>query len=129
MNGLPESIVVKIDRPPVEEGCWHWTGGRTSHGYGTLWFDGRSQRAHRVVYEALVGPIPDGLVIDHLCRNRLCVNPDHLEPVTLLENIRRGQGNGSKTHCPSGHEYTPENTRRNALGWRYCRTCKRIDGH
>jgi hypothetical protein len=69
--------------------CWEWTG-RTDQGYGRVSIGGRQLRAHRVVYERLVGRVPDGLVLDHLCRNRGCVNPDHLEPVTNEENIRRG---------------------------------------
>lgn len=68
--------------------CWNWTGG-TSTVYGLFWFDNRMVRAHRWVYEHLVGPIPDGMQLDHLCRNTKCVNPDHLEPVTQQENIAR----------------------------------------
>lgn len=80
--------------------------------------------AHRVAYETWVGPIPDGLTIDHLCRNRLCIEPTHLEPVTNRENIQRG-GNSLKTHCPQGHPYDEVNTasRNNR---RYCRTCERV---
>lgn len=71
-----------------EDGCWEWTGAKTAAGYGQ--FTRRKEYAHRHAYEDLVGPIPEGLVIDHLCRNPSCVNPDHLEPVTQRENIRRG---------------------------------------
>ena len=70
--------------------CWEWTGGRSSAGYGYITAGGRKQPVHRVVYELLVGPIPEGLALDHLCRNVRCVNPDHLEPVTWRENVRRG---------------------------------------
>jgi hypothetical protein len=97
-------------------------------GYGAFMVGGRNVRVHRWAYETLVGPIPDGLVIDHLCRVRNCVNPDHLEPVTHRENIRRGEAgawNRVKTHCPQGHEYTPENTRYSGTT-RNCRECQRI---
>ena len=103
--------------------CWLWTGV-TSKGYGLMGAGGRKYRVHRFAYELLVGPIPDGLVLDHLCRVRNCVNPAHLEPVTDLENILRGE-RASKTHCIHGHEFTPENTSRNAAGHRDCLTCKR----
>jgi HNH endonuclease len=85
--------------------------------------------AHRVVYETLVGPIPDGLVIDHLCRNPRCVRPDHMEPVTNQVNVLRGIGitalRKQKTHCPAGHAYSLENTRYSKEGKRNCRTCAR----
>lgn len=109
--------------------CWEWTGAKT-RGYGSFATETGGKRAHRVAYELLVGPIPDGLVIDHLCRNTSCVNPDHLEPVTQAENVRRGfnpgPGHGIRTHCPHGHAYTPENTRIQArTGAQICRTCTR----
>lgn len=98
-------------------------------GYGALSIFGQRVYAHRFSYELHVGPIPEGLVIDHLCRNRLCVNPDHLEPVTSQENVRRGhEALGVRqyaTHCKNGHEYTPENTLITVEGWRSCRTCSR----
>ena len=85
--------------------------------------------AHRVVYEILVGPIPVGLELDHLCRNRACVNPDHLEPVTTRTNLLRGYSpwacRARQTHCKRGHEFTPENTYGTGDGRRYCRTCRR----
>jgi hypothetical protein len=104
-----------------------WTGGKTIGGYGM--FSGNASRAtigrdmaHRWSYEYHVGPIPEGLDIDHLCRNRACVNPEHLEPVTRAENIRRAAQ--VKTHCPSGHEYTEENTYiRPGTIHRKCRAC------
>lgn len=107
--------------------CWLWTGCKTGAGYGQLTHRGQSGlRAHRVTYEALVGPIPAGLVLDHLCRNRACVNPYHLEPVPQRVNVLRGESsaarNARKTHCPRGHEYDNSNTRIYA-GRRYCRAC------
>lgn len=105
--------------------CWEWTASK-AHGYG--YFNG--SRAHRFAYELLVGPIPDGLVIDHLCRNRGCVNPDHLEPVTQRENTMRGYSfsrlHARKTHCIRGHEFTPENTKTRSNGARICRECMRL---
>lgn len=89
-----------------------------------------SKSAHREAYKAFKGEIPDGLELDHLCRVRNCVNPDHLEPVTRLENARRGIGGlmaglrqRAKTHCPAGHPYAPENTYFRANGNRMCVTC------
>jgi hypothetical protein len=112
----------------TQGGCWEWLAYRDRKGYGVF---GR-QRAHRVAYELLVGPIPDGLQIDHLCRNPSCVNPDHLEPVTLVENTRRGIAwqvagakNAAKTHCPTGHPYDDANTLILSRGRRDCRTCQR----
>lgn len=112
------------------DGCWLWTAS-TSQGYGRIWTptpDGGRMlaQAHRVAYELLVGPIPDGLYLDHLCRNRLCVRPDHLEPVTNGENVLRGKSgpaeNARKTHCIAGHPFDEKNTRYSA-GKRWCRAC------
>lgn len=113
----------------VRDECWPWLGRIASNGYGQY---RRHDLAHRAVYEALVGSIPEGLHIDHLCRNRWCVRPDHLEPVTQAENNRRsraGEVNGARqralTHCKRNHEFTPENTYVGTGGRRVCRTCKR----
>lgn len=115
--------------------CWPWLGVRTYNGYGRFKLTARKSpvRAHRLAYEEMVGPIPEGLVIDHLCRNRLCVNPDHLEPVTNRENLLRGEGiaaiNAAKTHCVKGHPFDEVNTYiEPSNGKRKCRTCRRADG-
>lgn len=113
--------------------CWLWTGYIKPTGYGAIkgpWPSTKNMHAHRATYELLVGPIPEGLVIDHLCRVRSCVNPEHLEPVTTWENLMRGETvyarNLAKTHCPQGHELTPDNCvkRPNKRG-RDCKTCHR----
>lgn len=114
------------DYDPKLGKCWIWTAGK-SLGYG--FFNSRftQVRAHRVSYEWLVGPIPDGLVIDHLCHVKECVNPSHLDAVTLAENTRRRRSpNSAKAQCPHGHEYNEENTHWTENGWRLCRTCARI---
>lgn len=112
------------------EGCWEWRGARDVTGYGRVRFGGRLLLVHRAVYELVVGAIPAGLQIDHLCRNRSCCNPDHLEPVTRRENILRGVSvvarNAVKTHCIRGHEFTLENTRATGTGNRACRACEPI---
>jgi hypothetical protein len=114
--------------------CWNWTGAIGSGGYGNFYAGGgrterRTMGAHHYAYELLVGPVPEGKCLDHLCRNRRCVNPDHLEVVTRGENVLRGDGDLARaaraSHCKHGHEFTPENTHINAKGWRCCRTCWR----
>jgi hypothetical protein len=105
------------------DGCWLWTAALTS-GYGA-W---GNRRAHRLVYEALVGPIPQGLQLDHLCRNRACVRPEHLEPVTQQVNLARGNGlparRARQTECIYGHPFDAANTLVTKFG-RVCRTCNR----
>ena len=107
--------------------CWEWTRGKTAAGYGRI----GNQYTHRLVWEFLVGPIPDGLEMDHLCRNVGCVNPDHLEPVTHAENMRRGHGNNAfrnATHCKRGHPFDEANTYRFTTSkgkpGRACRRCR-----
>lgn len=115
-----------------ESGCWLWDGYITPKGYGTVRFNGKNVRAHRLSYELHIGAIPKGLQLDHLCRVRHCINPAHLEPVTLQENLRRGLGginNAIKTHCPHGHPYDRANTRTRRRGrgtGRLCRACSRL---
>lgn len=125
--GLVERFWSKVDRSGE---CWVWTAGKSGGGYGSFTVNGKSAQAHRFAYELLVGPIPGGLVLDHLCRNRACVRADHLDPVTERENLLRGVGaaarNARKTHCHKGHEFTPENTYVYAAsGFRMCRACRR----
>jgi hypothetical protein len=103
--------------------CWQWVGSATTGGYGTVRVGGASVRAHRWVYEELVGPIPQGLVLDHLCRNPGCVNPDHLEPVTQKENVQRSL-HCTRRWCPAGHDlHDPENTYPGKR--RRCKPCTR----
>ena len=113
--------------PEPTSGCWLWMGAMRSNGYGHMWLGDRAVGAHRISYEHWRGPITRGLPLDHLCRVRSCVNPEHLEPVTIRENLIRGIGfaaeNARKTHCPAGHAYTPENTHRDVHGGRKCRAC------
>lgn len=116
------------DYRPDLSPCWLWTASRDGKGYGQFKLNGRYVRAHRYAYELLIGPIPEGAELDHLCRVRHCTRHDHLEPVTHQENARRGEAGINhrvKTCCPAGHLYDAVNTR-TYKGGRYCLTCKRL---
>ena len=125
---MPRRLSVNdLYEPEPNSGCWLWTGVTDSWGYGRA---GRAGMAHRVFYERIVGAIPKGLTLDHKCRVRCCVNPDHLEPVTLRENLRRGSGfpglNARKTHCRLGHDLSdPRVLYLTPTGKRNCRICRR----
>lgn len=121
---LPDNFVSKVKRSD----CLHWTGSLNSSGYGTFGVAGKAKLAHRVAYEALVGPIPEGMTIDHLCRVTHCVNVAHMEVVTRAENLRRsryarGQYVGGR--CAMGHELTGDNVLVKKQGTAVCRTCRR----
>ena len=134
---LEERFWEKVNKDgPLWNGthCYVWMGGTGQGGYGAFWIGRkatkthRKVKAHRVAYELLLGPIPEGLEIDHLCRNRVCVNPTHLEAVTHQLNVLRGQGraaiNAQRTYCTQGHPYDLINTEIYD-GRRYCRACRR----
>lgn len=136
---MPESLMdrwkLRVQQDEAT-GCWVWIGARWPRGYGKLSMPGTQKRvaAHRWGYEQLVGSIPDGMELDHLCRNHSCVNPAHLEPVSHVENVRRGvagEVNGGRnravTHCPKGHPYDAANTYKRPDGkpGRNCRACSR----
>lgn len=112
--------------------CWVWDGSLNPKGYGRAWVEGKLQYPHRIAYEAIIGHIPTGYDIDHLCRTHACYNPEHLEAVTRKENLRRGKGNQNvgKTHCPQGHPYSGDNLWVGKAGGynnRRCLICKRAD--
>lgn len=108
-------------------GCWEWSGGTNSEGYGNFSLKNQAVKAHRYSFGYFKGEIPKGFVVDHLCRNHKCVNPDHLEAVSNKTNIIRGVGLASqeskRTHCPFGHEYTEDNIYRTKNKYRNCKAC------
>ena len=133
---LPERILRLIY--VTEDGCWIWTGYRNPKGYGHVRHNGRKRLIHRITYEEIRGPVPEGLELDHLCRVRECCNPRHLEAVTHAENVRRGDlaayrrgaemrgaQQRAKTHCPQGHPYSGGNLYVQPDGGRKCRECMR----
>lgn len=129
-SGLPETVE-KFIIPEPNSGCWLWLGAARSKRsrYGSHHHNGKQYLTHRLVYELLVGPIPAELQIDHLCRNRICCNPDHLEPVTIRTNLLRGEtlaaANAAKTHCLHGHPLSGENLYLHPNGGRICKECGR----
>lgn len=127
MEHIPERIFDQLAFEP-NTGCWLWAGKVRGDGYVRFNDNGKGVYGHRFMYEHLIGVIPEGLTIDHLCRVRSCLNPQHLEPVTMKVNILRGISpfavNARKTHCVHGHEYTAENTISLKNG-RECKECRR----
>jgi hypothetical protein len=127
-----KNILERFERyvmPEPNSGCWFWMGGLSAGGYGQITFSNpkTTKKAHRVAWELHRGPVPAGLELDHLCRMRSCVTPDHLEPVTRRENTLRGEGvtsqNAHKTHCVNGHPLSGRNLLVKS-GWRTCRACQ-----
>lgn len=125
---LEERFAAKYTVDPAA-GCWIWRAAKNEDGYGRIWVAGRNALAYKALYELRFGAVADGLELDHLCRNRACVNPEHLEPVPHVVNVLRSPATLNsialrKTHCDSGHAFTAENTYR-YKGARQCRACRR----
>lgn len=111
-------------------GCWLWTAARGRKGYARFGVNRKIYQAYRWSYEHFIGPIQEGLQLDHFCRAHHCVNPNHLEPVTCKENLLRGDTiqahNAQKTHCVNGHPFDEKNTLHCKINGRVCRKCRRI---
>jgi len=124
----PKDIQRFFSKVQKTNNCWNWIKNTDRDGYGYFSVKGKMFRSHRISYELFKELIPKGLTIDHLCRNRKCVNPEHLEVVSRGENVLRGIGitakNKQKTHCPQGHEY---NKKRTSQGKRICKICQLQD--
>ncbi len=128
MTLTPSEMLVKLagSIEVSDSGCWVWLRGK-SNGYGVVNVGGKEQRkAHRVAWELVHGPVPDGLELDHLCRNESCINPGHLEAVTHRENCQRGLRGDlhHATHCPNGHEYQQDTVYVRPNGTRQCKPCR-----
>lgn len=135
VDDVPQSVRVKFAvcvqvAERTDRGCWLWPKSSASHGYGQIGWGGKGEGrglvlAHRLSYATFFGPIPEGMTVDHVCRERTCFNPEHLRLLTNLENARNN-GNSIKTHCPHGHAYDEANTSRDRLGHRRCIACAQI---
>jgi len=117
----------KVEKGPADS-CWIWSGTKTTRGYGQFSIKGTSIRAHRLAYEATLGPIPDGFDLHHRCINKLCVNPAHMGVIPHQEHVKEANSaggiHGAKTHCPKGHPYSGGNLIITKQGERLCRKCR-----
>lgn len=126
----PEAVEART-MPEPNSGCILWMGPVNSKGYGQVNDSGSTRKVHRIVYEAAKGPIPAGLTIDHKCKVTCCVNPNHLEAVTIAENVRRssvGKKMAARTHCNHGHDFAVHGWLKKSNGYRRCAECERIRG-